>query len=263
MFPAETFNAMQKAANKADFKPVQFDHSTKKVVVYADGTRETYDIEPPRLHQLLSVDDIGRFVDYCRELGGGRQSVWISPDGCDILMRDEAYSTREDRGSLTFTQTPLFALIADLNADRYNQAQVIRMLRTTLYDAFLDDNERTRWIGRFKSLTQTTTVERGSASQKIGGSDPLESWPDFLTLHTRVFDDPVLATSVPHTIRVNLEMDPATKVFELIPLESHLVKAIQAEVNELTTHIRATLSEETHIFRGRPVDPDVLASEDE
>lgn len=266
MFPAETFVAMQNAANKADFKVLSSPNSTGRSVVFASGDI-TKDVDRPiRKNKLITVADVAKMHEYFVLLNemhneelDGHPAVWICMSGI-IIVRNDSYSEsmRLDRAELKFEQSTDYAKLLSLGKidERtgqqviWGQQQLLRLTRTTFYDSFASATTRNELQAIIKSMSQTTELGQGMLSNQTTSS--AGPFPNFFTLYVRVFNDPVLRTQTRHAIRIHVDVLPQSKGFELTPNTSDLEEAMYAEIDAITKHLRSELNEEAFLFQGTP-----------
>ncbi len=240
---------LESMADKSNHSIVKIANSTRRIVRYSDGIVEKFDETPVRQHQINSVEDIKPYLDYAKETLSASPIVWIGDNQISITLNDLNDSTRDDVARLIFEPSAEFRLLRSLGDNQLTQSQLLRMVRTKLYDCFPSTDQRLRWISMLKTVARESTVAQGTQSNYATNRAESE-WPYFLELNIRIFEDQFLSKMPPHRVRVHVEVSPDGR-FELLPNSADFKAAEVQEVQYLVDHLRATASDYS-IFRGEP-----------
>ena len=234
------------------------------VIATRNGNNVTTEIrpisEPPRDHKLLSVDDVVSWAkNYCDENNG---VVYVGKDRIVVTMDEADDRVLGHKATYAFEKTPLFVLLETLSTrdTPYQQAVLIKLLRTTLRDSFKDNQQRLDLIKALRNVTaaQNSQLASGSVSAKatyIAGetvNGVAVEWPDSFILSVRVFDDDSLPTT--EDVEIVFDVDANSRTFTLLPTVSSLTKAANSQRNLATEMIREKTKDDDSIkvFLGSP-----------
>lgn len=248
----DLYNQIQKSANKADFKRLPLSNSNNAVFVLANGDCVHEDEKPIRRHRLTAIEDVQPYLDHAKDKLSAFPVIWLGNDAVHITLDDGNDSAKLDAVKLMFTHTEEFTRLLNLNGEDnaggkvYTQTDFIRLLRVTFYDCFASNDDRLRLVAMLKSVSQKSEASNGSRSMATV-SDACE-WPDFFSLHMRVFDDPALQHAPPRPVRVHIEVKVGG-MFELVPNSNDMNAAVQDEIAHLASILNSSCKD-TPIFRG-------------
>lgn len=248
----DLYNEIQKSANKADFKRIPIANSNTTILAYADGTCEKIEEEPIRKHRLTAIEDVQPYIEYAKLSHSAFPVIWLGNDSVHITLNDNNSSPKLDSVRLKFNHTEEFTRLLNLNGEDnvggklYTQTDFIRLCRVTFYDCFASNDDRLRLVQMLKAISQKSEAGNGSRSMATV-SDACE-WPDFFSLHMRVFDDPALQHAPPRPVRVHIEVKVGG-MFELVPNSNDMNAAVQDEIAHLASILNSSCKD-TPIFRG-------------
>ncbi len=221
-------------------------------------TVTVYDNVPPkRDHKLLSIMDV---VGWTKSHDTSKPIVWIGNDVITVTLDDEPTRVRGDRAVYTWRVTPEFDLLTRLSKmspdSAFDQAALLRLLRTTLWNNFQFTDQRDALVKSLRNVVaqQTTALTQGRGTYEASmatTTGQAELWPERLAIQARVFDDTSLVTLQP--IDVVFDVDAQKKQFSLWPTVSSLTAASTAVREHASEMIRAQLVDTAAlVFAGSP-----------
>ena len=216
--------------------------------------------QPLRLHSLLSVQEVVAFARFASRTVNGLSSkpiVWIGREQIVVTLDDRRLFS--DRAVYEFRPTEEWELLQKLSerTEGMDQKSMLRLCRVELAECFAKDDARTMLIQAIRKVRaqQQSSIGNGSGSFDASlNSAAVEdgSWPDYIDLSVRIFDDPALTVRKP--IRCAFEVEPMPPRFVLSPLTAHIARAWNETLELASETIRAELKAEPGIpvFLGQP-----------
>lgn len=242
-----------------------------------NGIRNTTEFidheEPPRNHNLLSINDV---IEWARaqstevsfaarnlDASGDVEPVkiWVCNDEVVVTLESPGSRIYGDHANYEFKLTNDFTIIQELEAsgDRaaFDQKSLIKFIRVKLWDLFENNSVRDALLKSLRNVVaqQTSNMNLGKGTFEASmatSNGQTEQWPDRITLLVRVFDDPTLLMM--KRIDVVFDVDPHTKQFTLTPTLSTLEAAVNETRSDAVDIIRQATADDEKIlvYMGSP-----------
>lgn len=231
--PVETLELLVSTAQDAmDVTHVKLDRLERgqAIVTKPDGTFAELTLIPARNHKLGSVSELPEFIQYHKASRRADPVVFLAPNLINIVLNDAAESVRDDKATCNLSFTERFAKLRGLSQGTIDQKSLIRLLKVTFEGEICENGKML--------LKQVRKLARSSSG---------DEFPSQITISTTVFNDSALKTK--HAVRVQVEINPETATFELIPSDIDLTRAIDDSLNEIKTLLNSC---DCPVFLGCP-----------
>jgi hypothetical protein len=231
------------------------------VFVNAEGEIDVWesDIYPSRNHTALTVES---FIGLAELRGGITTTVWVAPDEVTAVLYDQVESFRDDVIKLPLRQSPLFELLKGMTDSRFNQKQLVNLLKTGFTSATIEPASFNTCVRNIKWTTQgEVTGTHTRTSDGMGASirkeaHGLDQLPDLINIHFNAYpgickDEPI-EVSVQCAVIIHTDEEK----LQVSPLPGQLAEALSNALEQVRDRLIYGLPEEQglneRVFAGRP-----------
>lgn len=234
--PVETLELLISTAQEAkavtSAKLDRFERG-QAIITKPDGTFAELTLIPARSHKLGSVSELPEFIKYQKEARQADPVVFLAPNLIHIVLNDSTSSVRDDKATCSLSYTERFSELRGLSQGTIDQKSLIRLLKVTFEGQICESGKTLlKQVRKLSRSNDQQSSRSGTVVHEIVTATG-DEFPTQITISTTVFNDSALKTK--HAVTVQVEVNPETATFELIPSDIDLTRAIDDSLNEIKT----------------------------
>lgn len=213
-------------------------------------------LEFPRVtpDMRFGVRDLASFINAVERWKSDDSSVWIGENHVVAILN----SSRLNRITLPLSATPMWQLLNSLTGYKFEQAELVRLLRVQMSDVAGTPELITAVRNvKFRTVEEINqNIERGSSSLGKNVERAVSSSGDLATtlmVSTTVFDltlDDVPTMQLPFGVRVDVDVDLEKRKFLLTPIATDMRNALKFSLATLQRDLEEAL--ECSVYQGDP-----------